>query len=123
MCANLEGKLGNIFTDLESDELKKSGKIKSIVSGEGVEVQNKYQKAFTLYPFCKLMFSCNRFPKVYDQSQGFFRKWIIVKWERNFENDPDRDEHLKDKLKNNQEEKNKIFSSLIYLSRKITSRW
>ena len=119
MCAKLEGKLANIFADLESDELKHTGKIKNLVSGEGIEVQHKYMPPFKLYPFCKLMFSCNRFPKVYDQTQGFFRRWIIIPWERGFEGDPERDEHLKDKLKSNQAEKNLVFSTLVYLSRKL----
>ena len=119
MCAKLEGKLANIFADLESDELRHTGKIKSIVSNEGIEVQRKYQEAFKLYPFSKLLFSCNRFPKVFDQSQGFFRRWIIVKWNRNFEGDSERDEHLKGKLTSNQDEKNLVFSSLVYLARKL----
>jgi len=119
MCANLSGKSANIFTDLEPGELKHAGKIKALTSGEGIEAQEKYMKPFTLDPFCKLMFSCNRFPKVYDQSHAFFRRWMIVKWERNFENDPERIEYLREKLNANQEEKNMVFSSLVYLARKL----
>jgi P4 family phage/plasmid primase-like protien len=119
MCAELDGKSANIFTDLEQYELKKTGKIKAITSGEGIQVQRKHQQPFTLYPFCKLMFSCNRFPKVYDQTQGFFRRWVILKWERNFENDPKRDEHLKEKLIENKDEKNLVFSCLVFLARKL----
>lgn len=119
MASKLVGKLANIFSDLESEELRHTGVLKAIISGEGLTVQEKYKDPFTLYPFAKMLFSCNRFPKVYDQTQGFFRRWIIVKWERNFENDPKRDEHLKDKLKENQEEKNKVFSCLIHLTRKL----
>ncbi|KEQ57131.1 phage-plasmid primase protein [Marine Group I thaumarchaeote SCGC AAA799-N04] len=117
MGAKLVGKMANIFSDLNDSSLRDTGIIKNITSGEGIEVQHKYGTPFVLQPFCNLLFSCNRFPKVNDQSQGFFRRWIIVKWRRNFENDPQRDEHLKDKLKENQEEKNLVFSSLIHLSR------
>ena len=119
MRAELDGKSANIFTDLEQYELKKTGKIKAITSCEGIQVQRKHQHPFEMYPFCKLMFSCNRFPKVYDQTQGFFRRWIIIVWERNFENDPERDEHLKEKLMSNSEEKGLVFSSLIHLARKL----
>ncbi|CAD6521000.1 hypothetical protein NMT12_40108 [metagenome] len=119
MASKLVGKLANIFSDLESDELRHTGVLKAIISGEGLTVQEKYKEPFTLYPFSKMLFSCNRFPKSYDQGQGFFRRWIIVKWERNFEGDPKRNEHLKDKLKENQEEKNKVFSCLIHLTRKL----
>ena len=117
--ANLVGKSANIFPDLEQNELRHTGKVKAITSNEGIEVQKKHQQGFTLYPFCKLLFSCNRFPKVFDQSQGFFRRWIIVKWERDFDNDPERMEYLKEKLEENQEEKNLVFSSLVVIANRL----
>ena len=119
--ANLSGMSANIFTDLEHNELKHTGKIKAITSNEGLEVQRKYQQGFKMYPFCKLLFSCNRFPKVYDQTQAFFRRWMIVKWERNFENDSERIEYLKEKLDENQDEKNIVFSSLVSIANKLNS--
>ncbi len=119
MRANLSGASANIFPDLEQNELKHTGKIKAITSNEGIEVQKKHQQAFTLYPFCKLMFSCNRFPKVFDQSQGFFRRWLIVKWERDFENDPERIEYLREKLEANLEERNLVFSCLAVIANRL----
>jgi P4 family phage/plasmid primase-like protien len=119
MAAELVGKSANIFEDLEPSEMKHTGKIKTIISGEGMQAQEKYQKPFVLIPFAKMMFSCNRFPKIYDQSQGFFRRWMIVKWERNFEKDPENDPHLKQKLANNQDELNLVFSCLAYLARRL----
>lgn len=119
MISNLAGQSANIFTDLEVNELRHTGKIKAISSNEGIEAQEKYGQPFTLYPFCKLMFSCNRFPKVYDQTQGFFRRWIILEWARNFENDPERDVHLLKKLTSDQDEKNIVFSCLVSLANKL----
>ncbi len=119
LSSNLKDKHVNIFADLESNELRKAGLIKAIITNEGITAQKKHGHPFTFNPFCKLMFSCNRFPKVYDQSQGFFRRWIILKWNRNFENDPERDEHLLSKLISNTGEKNKVFSTLIHLSKKL----
>jgi len=121
MRANLLGMSANIFPDLEQNELRHTGKIKAITSNEGIEVEKKYEQAFTLYPFCKLMFSCNRFPKVYDQSQGFFRRWLIIKWERDFENDPERIEYLKEKLDVNQEERNLVFSCLVSIANRLNN--
>jgi len=119
MRANLVGMSANIFPDLEQNELRHTGKIKAITSNEGIEVQKKHQQGFTLYPFCKLMFSCNRFPKVFDQSQGFFRRWLIIKWDRDFENDPERIEYLKEKLEANQQEKNQVFSCLVSIANRL----
>jgi len=117
MRAELDGKSANIFADLESNELKRTGILKIITSNEPIEAQRKHSHPFLMKVIAKLLFSCNRFPKVYDQSQGFFRRWIIVKWLRNFEGDPERDEHLKEKLRTNTEEKTLVFSNLIQISR------
>jgi len=119
MSADLDGMSANIFTDLGHNELRNTGKIKAIVSNEGIQVQRKHQQGFKLKPFCKLIFSCNRFPKVYDQDQGFFRRWIIVKWERNFDGDPQRDVGLKQKLATNQDEKNLVFSCFVRLAHRL----
>ena len=117
--AELECKLANIFSDLESSELKKSNMVKAITSGDNITVERKHQRPFKLTPFAKLIFSCNRFPMVYDQTEGFFRRWIIIKWERDFENDSARDTKLREKLCDNVEEKNFVFSCLITLANKI----
>ena len=122
MRAELNGISANIFNDLEQYDLKKTGIVKNILTGEPIQVQKKHQTSFILYPFCNLIFSCNRFPKVYDQSQGFFRRWLIVKWKRSFENDPDRIEYLDKKLEENLEERNLVFSCLAYLSRELSRK-
>ncbi len=70
-------------------------------------------------PLVKLLFSCNLFPKTKDQDHGFFRRWIIVEWLRNFENDSDSIKDLKNKICNNKEEINKVFSSLIPIAKKL----
>ncbi|MCH7559876.1 MAG: hypothetical protein IIC67_00650 [Thaumarchaeota archaeon] len=119
MRANLDGKSANIFPDLEQNELRHTGFFKAATSNEGMEVEKKYGQPFTLYPFAKLTFSCNRFPKVFDQTQGFFRRWVIIKWNRNFENDSERVEYLREKLDENQDEKNLVFSCLIRLANKL----
>ena len=119
MMERLNGKLANIFSDIESDELFKTGELKSLVCDESITVQQKHQKAYDMQPLVKLLFSCNLFPKTKDQTHGFFRRWIIVEWLRNFENDPDKIDDLKNKICNNQEEINKIFSSLIPIARML----
>jgi len=117
--ANLDGKLTNIFSDLEKDELKHTGVFKAISSNEAVYAQKKYGQPFDLVPITTQIFSTNRFPKSYDQGQGFFRRWIIVKWSRDFEKDPDRDDNLKKNLLENLPERDIVFSTLIHISRRL----
>jgi len=117
--ARLESKLANIFSDLEKNELKHTGIIKSLSSGEPIYVQNKNQQGFNLYPFATLIFSTNKFPKVFDQTQGFMRRFLIIKWLRDFEKDPQRDSNLKEKLLSNKKEMDIIFSNLMYIAKEI----
>jgi len=117
--ANLDGKLANIFPDLEKDELKHTGTFKDLSSNESIYAQKKYGQPFDLVPMTTQIFSTNRFPKTSDQGQGFFRRWIIVKWSRNFEKDPDRDNHLKQKLLENLPERDIVFSTLVHISREL----
>ena len=118
--ANLDGKHANIFSDLEKNEFKQTSKFRALASGEPVYAQFKNKQGFDLHPFSSLIFSTNRFPKVYgDNKQGFFRRWIIIKWLRNFENDPQRDSKLKKKLLENPTDRDTVFSNLIHISRRL----
>ena len=117
--ARLDGKHANIFSDLERNELYHTGIIKDLSSGEPVHAQLKNKNGFDLYPFATLVFSCNKFPRVFDQSQGFFRRWILVKWERNFEKDPQRNDSLKKELLEKTEEMDLVFSCLCYVAKKL----
>jgi putative DNA primase/helicase len=119
MMADLQGKIGNLFPDLENDELRHSGKLKALVCDEKIRVRKLYQNPFTLVPKIKLLFSCNLFPKVRDQSHGFFSRWIIVNWNRNFEKDPDKIPNLSNLLCNNKEEINLVFSCLVGYAKKL----
>ena len=117
--ARLDGKHANIFSDLERNELYHTGIIKDLSSGEPVHAQQKNKNGFDLYPFASLVFSCNKFPRVFDQSQGFFRRWILVKWDRNFEKDPQRNDNLKKELLENSEEMDMVFSCLIHVAKEL----
>jgi putative DNA primase/helicase len=117
--AKLDGILANIFPDLEKDELKHTGTFKDLSSHESIYAQNKYGQPFDLEPVATQIFSCNRFPKSYDQSQGFFRRWIIVKWQRNFENDPDRINNLKKQLLSAKSDRDIVFSNLIHIAKRL----
>ena len=117
--SNLDGCHANIFPDLEDGELKHTGTFKTLSSQEEIYAQHKYGQPFTLVPFATLIFSANRFPKTKDQEKAFFRRWIIVKWQVDFENNPDRIDDLKPKLLSNPSERDLVFSSLMLITKKL----
>ena len=116
--SRLDGKLANIFADIESTELRKSGKLKQIIGGEGIEVQRKYQDPYTMYSRAKFIFSANKFPKTYDQTDGFFRRFVVLQWNRKF-SDTEKDIHLGETLNADAKEKSLVFKVLVKLAKEM----
>lgn len=50
----------------------------SLVSGEPVEARLPYGRPFIIKDYAKLVFNCNELPKDVEQSNAFFRKFLII---------------------------------------------
>jgi putative DNA primase/helicase len=117
----LYGKLANIVADIEHDELKHTGTLKKVIAGDSIKGNQKYQKAFNFVAYAKCIFSCNRMPKTVDQSDGWFRRWVIINWPKQFtgaEIDPD----MLSKLTSNEDEKNLVANLLLRMARNLNNR-
>ena len=119
--AELYCKLANIFADIESTELRATGKIKVLVSDDAIYAERKNRDPFYFNNYAKLIFSANRFPQVQDQSDGFFRRFIIINWSRQFTSE-ERDSDLLSKLIAKDEEVSFIFSFLVTLANRLSKR-
>jgi P4 family phage/plasmid primase-like protien len=119
--AQLNGKLANICADVESTELRRTGKLKQLIGGEGVEVSKKYQHPYTLRSRSKFIFSANRFPITLDQTDGFFRRYIILQWKRKFDG-ANKDTELGRKLRENESEKSLVFHVLVHMAKNLRIR-
>jgi putative DNA primase/helicase len=82
--AQLHGKLANIYADISSEELKQTGNFKNIVSGDNITAEKKGKDPFEFIAYSKMFFSANQIPKVFDESDGFFRRFIITEWDKQF---------------------------------------
>lgn len=51
---------------------------KALVSGEPVEARLPYGKPFTITNYAKLIFNCNELPKDTEQTNAFYRRFLIV---------------------------------------------
>lgn len=81
--ASLHNKALNVATEVES-QVFTSGYFKGIVSGDRMNAAYKHQPVFEFRPYCKLAFSSNRFPRVQDNSYGFFRRVLPVRFRKQF---------------------------------------
>jgi putative DNA primase/helicase len=82
--AELDGKLANIYADISNEELNTVSEFKALVTGDTVLAEKKNQHPFQLNNFAKMFFSANQIPIVYDESDGFFRRFMIIEWNVRF---------------------------------------
>ena len=92
-------RLVNLSAEISAESME-SQYFKKIVSGDTLQAAYKHVDTFEFDPYCKLVFAGNMLPRVRDNTDGYFRKLLIVEMKRQFlEDDPDRDPNLFDKLK------------------------
>jgi len=79
-----------------------SGKIdtndfKLLASGEPIEARRIYGSPFTMEGYAKLMFATNELPKDVEQTNGYFRRWLIVPFDETIPED-EQDKELARKI-------------------------
>ncbi|NQU21950.1 MAG: hypothetical protein HQ567_11760 [Candidatus Nealsonbacteria bacterium] len=85
--ARLVGKLANICPDLPSEHLAGTSVFKAITGGDALAGEHKFRESFEFTPFCKLIFSANHPPRSADASPAFFRRWLVIPFDRTFSAD------------------------------------
>ena len=100
--------------------MKQTGKLKVLISQDKVYAERKNRDPFYFDNYAKLIFSANKFPQVSDQSDGFFRRFIIINWQRQF-SPKERDAELSDKLRD-PKELNAVFKCLVVMGNRFTQR-
>ena len=95
--ASLYGKLANTFADLSSEALRDTGLFKTLTGEDTIEAERKFKNPFRFTNYAKLVYSCNKLPETYDDSDAFFARWIIINFPNRFEGEK-ADKHLIDKL-------------------------
>ncbi|MCD6445568.1 hypothetical protein J7L49_02140 [Candidatus Bathyarchaeota archaeon] len=95
--ADLYGKLANIYDDLSSETIANTGIFKILVAGGEVQAEKKFKNSFRFKNTAKLIFSANKVPNTIDDTQAFYRRWIIITFPNQFTGDK-ADPHLLEKL-------------------------
>ena len=86
--ARLFGKLANIYPDLPTGGIKETGVFKMLTGGDQIEAERKYsQEPVTFVNYAKMIFSANKIPETSDESDAFFRRWLLVNFPNKFEGD------------------------------------
>jgi putative DNA primase/helicase len=101
--AQLYQKLVNIDADLSGDIfLRNTGEIKKLTGNDEIAGEKKHKDPFKFRNYAKLIFSCNKIPETGDDTDAWFRRLIIINFERQFLGDNE-DRNLIEKLTNEEE--------------------
>ncbi len=82
--AELDGKLLLTSSEINENTVMDDGILKQIVSGDTVEAERKYAHPFTFVPYTRIMLATNHLPKLRDVTHAFFRRLVMLKFDRNF---------------------------------------
>jgi putative DNA primase/helicase len=86
--AFLASKIVNICADLPAGKMTDTGIFKAIVGGDSITGEVKFKPAFNLHLFTKLIFSTNYLPRSTDTSDAFFRRWMVIPFDKVFADNP-----------------------------------
>jgi putative DNA primase/helicase len=95
--ASLYNKALNVSAEFDSGAFH-SDWFKRLVTGDMVSASFKHRDFFEFRFWGKMAFAANRYPKALDNTDGFFRRLLVVKFKRQFLRKEDRDLFLKEKL-------------------------
>lgn len=92
--AKIGAKLVNYCSDISTK--MEAGMYKQLVSGEPVEARLPYGQPFELRQYAKLIFNSNDLPKDVEQTNAFFRRFLIIPFDVTIpEEQQDRNLHTK----------------------------
>jgi len=100
--ADLHHKLANIYADLPDKALYRTGTFKMLTGRDPLTAERKFQNSFQFVNYAKLLFSANKVPEVYEDTDAFFRRWIIIVFPHQFIGD-DADPNILEKLTTEEE--------------------
>ena len=96
--ADLVGKRVALSTEAERSSSIAEDMIKKIVSGETIKARPIYGYPFEYKSTVKLWWAMNDKPQVKDTSKAFWRRLLLIPFNRSFAGDPNRDPNLIEKL-------------------------
>ncbi|MDU1509965.1 MAG: phage/plasmid primase, P4 family [Clostridium butyricum] len=100
---SLIGKTVNISAENELKDGKavNTENMKALISGDSITIDIKHKQPIEYKPICKLIFLVNSLPNTTDVTYGYFRKILIVPFNRKFEGE-DKDVNLFEKIKDDE---------------------
>jgi len=121
----LVGKYANIYADIPSQALGDTGIFKMLTGNDkNIGAEYKFGKHFTFANHAKLLFSTNKIPETKDDTDAFFRRWIIIVFPNQFteHSTPKMDPNKLEKLTTQEELSGLLNTGLQSLAKLLSNR-
>lgn len=76
--SRLHNKLANLSADLNKTGLKDTGIFKSLTGRDLITADRKFLEHIEFRNYAKMIFATNELPYTYDDTDGFWDRWIII---------------------------------------------
>lgn len=96
--ARLHGKLLNAVTELPQATVLETNIFKAVVTGDRVEAKPLYKDPYNFLPIAGHIFAVNKLPRVDDLTNAYWRRILVLAFNRSFENDPVKDGQIISKI-------------------------
>ncbi len=74
----------NCAGDINSKDLRDTAMFKQLTGGDMISANIKFKNAIEFHNYAKLVFACNDLPRVYDYSDGFWERWVLLEFPYKF---------------------------------------
>lgn len=98
--SELFGKMANLAADLSHTDLKETGTIKSLIGRDTIQAKRKFLRDLIFVNYAKMVFAANELPKVYDTTDGFWTKWVLIEFPYKFITEKEMNELLPEERNN-----------------------
>jgi len=78
--SELFGKMANLSADLSKTDLKDTGMIKALIGRDLIQAKRKFLRDLNFVNYAKMVFAANELPKIYDTTDGFWTKWVLIEF-------------------------------------------
>lgn len=76
--SELYTKMVNLAGDISSLEMKDTSMFKAVTGRDLINGKRKFLNDISFTNYAKMIFACNELPMVYDNSRGFWDRWILL---------------------------------------------
>jgi P4 family phage/plasmid primase-like protien len=87
MVASLHKKLANLAADIGRTKIDETRNFKQVTGHDTIEANRKHLSSVKFTNYAKMIFNANEIPVIDDKSEGFWRRWVIIRFDVAFKGD------------------------------------